>query len=116
MQWEISNLVVLRIELYGDPDKLKQKAILSHQKQVKCFLIFCLNFQIESWGYETVTKSSKVYTCKICGRQMLSNADLVKHTRTHTREKPFKCPFCDCKTTQTSSLYRHMKIKHKKTM
>ena len=37
----------------------------------------------------------KKHECSICKHRCISKADLERHKRTHTGEKPFKCDFCN---------------------
>ncbi len=54
----------------------------------------------------------KPYKCAVCAYSCQIREDMVKHLRCHTGEKPYKCKFCDCATTQLSSLYFHLRSKH----
>ena len=58
---------------------------------------------------ETIIKG--VQQCGFCGRVCYSRSDMVKHQRTHTGEKPYKCEICGKCYRTTSHLNRH-KVTH----
>ncbi|XP_052251463.1 protein krueppel-like isoform X4 [Dreissena polymorpha] len=48
-----------------------------------------------------------MYQCLLCGRQNRHKADLKKHLRVHTGERPFKCQVCQRMFRQIQHLKRH---------
>ncbi|XP_044742582.1 zinc finger protein 501-like [Chrysoperla carnea] len=53
-----------------------------------------------------------MYLCNICGRGLLSKAELRRHLCTHTGEKPFECTNCDKRYNDRGALRRHIKSAH----
>ena len=50
--------------------------------------------------------------CKVCGRVCPFPCEMIKHMRTHTGERPFPCPYCPYRATQTNNLKRHIMSNH----
>ena len=50
------------------------------------------------------------HECGVCKKVFGSQADLARHMRTHTNEKPYECDVCEKRFTQSSTLKRHMRI------
>ncbi|KAK6470714.1 B-cell lymphoma/leukemia 11A-like [Huso huso] len=57
----------------------------------------------------TPPAGGRAKSCEFCGKTFKSLSNLVVHRRSHTGEKPYRCPFCDHACTQSSKLKRHMK-------
>ncbi|KAI3357784.1 hypothetical protein L3Q82_016174, partial [Scortum barcoo] len=51
--------------------------------------------------------------CSYCGKSFRSSYYLTVHLRTHTGEKPYKCPYCDYAAAQKTSLKYHLDRRHK---
>ncbi|XP_057684329.1 zinc finger protein 516-like [Corythoichthys intestinalis] len=49
------------------------------------------------------------HTCGVCGRSFPLLSSLSQHMRRHTREKPYKCPYCDHRTAQKGTLKAHIR-------
>ncbi|XP_022070388.1 zinc finger protein 516-like [Acanthochromis polyacanthus] len=52
---------------------------------------------------------SSCHTCGVCGRSFPLLSSLSQHMRRHTREKPYKCPYCEHRTAQKGSLKAHIR-------
>ena len=48
------------------------------------------------------------YGCPICSKIMSSPADIKRHVRIHTGEKPFKCDFCNFAANVKCTLKSHV--------
>jgi DNA-directed RNA polymerase subunit RPC12/RpoP len=49
------------------------------------------------------------HVCGVCGRSFPLLSSLSQHMRRHTREKPYKCPYCEHRTAQKGSLKAHVR-------
>ncbi|XP_056387529.1 zinc finger protein 436-like isoform X2 [Hyla sarda] len=54
-------------------------------------------------------KPFQTFPCPECGKCFNWNAELIRHLRSHTGEKPFSCPECGKCFTRKSTLFRHQK-------
>ncbi|CAG0884891.1 unnamed protein product [Cyprideis torosa] len=54
----------------------------------------------------------KIHQCTHCGKICSRPSDLIRHTRTHTREKPFECHNCSSSFTLEQNLKAHIRAKH----
>lgn len=58
---------------------------------------------------ETEEDVTSGHTCGVCGRSFPLLSSLSQHMRRHTREKPYKCPYCEHSTAQKGSLKAHIR-------
>ncbi len=58
----------------------------------------------------TYMKPAKHFVCALCDRAFQRPAELERHKRTHTGEKPYSCGFCQKPFTTTSNRNAHMKV------
>ncbi|XP_034560957.1 zinc finger protein 516-like [Notolabrus celidotus] len=58
---------------------------------------------------ETEEDVTSGHTCGVCGRSFPLLSSLSQHMRRHTREKPYKCPYCEHRTAQKGSLKAHIR-------
>ena len=76
-------------------EEFENKDTLSDHMSEKC----------HNKGYNTV--------CKICNKAFPTNSHLVRHMRSHTKERPFKCDICEKSFTQNAHLKNHV-MRHSK--
>ncbi|XP_073540579.1 uncharacterized protein [Phyllobates terribilis] len=54
-------------------------------------------------------KPFKTFPCPKCNKCFNWNAELIRHLRSHTGEKPYSCPECGKCFARKSTLFRHQK-------
>ena len=61
-----------------------------------------------------LTRGSTQWKCPCCENITKNRNDMVRHIRTHTSEKPFRCKFCKYSSSQKVHLTDHVKKIHER--
>ena len=69
----------------------------------------------ESFVMESDACFAKVYECKTCNKTFKKSNDLLRHTRVHSNERPFKCNHCPKAFKLKCVLETHLKTHLKST-
>ncbi|KAI5636819.1 zinc-finger double domain-containing protein [Phthorimaea operculella] len=78
----------------------------------KCYNMVALRKHVKS-RHTPKQEADRRHICNVCGKGFYGHAVLAHHIRTHTGEKPFKCPYCEYRAAQKSTILTHCKYKHK---
>ncbi|KAL4220359.1 hypothetical protein ACF0H5_020765 [Mactra antiquata] len=57
--------------------------------------------------------NNKKYSCEDCGKAFFNSTILKQHIRTHTKERPFKCPMCAYVSAVKQNIHKHSLKVHK---
>ncbi|XP_054742834.1 zinc finger protein 91-like [Anastrepha obliqua] len=60
--------------------------------------------------YIVQSNGRALYVCGFCSKKFRKTYDFIRHHRVHTREKPYKCAFCQSAFGTKSKLHDHVKI------
>lgn len=69
---------------------------------------------VRDYGGPLAKARSRV--CHHCGKVFQFSNDLRKHIRTHTGEKPYRCPYCSYRATQKVHLRGHVLRRHRASL
>uniref|UniRef100_A0A8D8Z5Y9 Zinc finger Y-chromosomal protein n=1 Tax=Cacopsylla melanoneura TaxID=428564 RepID=A0A8D8Z5Y9_9HEMI len=95
----------------------------SSLSELIAFCIYCnksLNYETETImnhckcckGVTRPTKFQR-YVCCLCTKYRHSDASKMRsHIRTHTKDRPFKCFFCEYRSNERSNVKAHMIRRH----
>ena len=61
---------------------------------------------------EPVRLGVRQYKCPFCDKIMKMKADVKRHIRTHTGEKPFSCDYCPMTFSHTGNCNSHVRNVH----
>lgn len=59
-----------------------------------------------------LNSANQLHTCTICPKSFQSRADVVRHMRTHTGERPYNCPHCHYSAALKGNLKSHVLSRH----
>lgn len=105
---EETEVFVMPVPLVPKPDKISKKRAQKTEKKVRpkmqcdiCGLemLFSEKNFVKHYRTKHLLKKKRQNTrhiCKPCKRAFVTSADLVKHKRIHTKDRPFKCDICKC--------------------
>uniref|UniRef100_A0A8D8X5Y4 Zinc finger protein 64 homolog, isoforms 1 and 2 n=1 Tax=Cacopsylla melanoneura TaxID=428564 RepID=A0A8D8X5Y4_9HEMI len=52
------------------------------------------------------------FVCLMCSYHTINSEHFKRHVRKHTGDKPFKCKFCNFRSSRKDTTVQHVRIKH----
>ena len=71
--------------------------------------------KIFSFQLAPIKLGSQQWACPICSKMMKSPAQIKRHVRSHTGEKPYSCTFCTFAAVTKGNLNQHIRSMHSET-
>ncbi|KAJ0184291.1 hypothetical protein K1T71_000714 [Dendrolimus kikuchii] len=102
---------------FHNKPEIKRHIYLNHMPINKCPLCLkafsmprCLKTHVERVHLGKEAPRDKI--CQYCGKAFTTNVILQAHIRTHTLERPLKCPHCPATFAHSAARYNHKKLVH----
>ena len=88
--------------------------IYFNQKYIdlKKSIVFCKYIVFIILQNEPIQLGNHQFACPFCTKIMKLKADVKRHIRTHTGEKPYACKFCPYRSSQKGTLQYHVQHIH----
>ena len=82
---------------------------------IPCLDSFIISTKMFSFQLAPIKLGSQQFACPICSKTMKSAAQIRRHVRSHTGEKPYSCSFCTFAATTKGNLNQHIRSMHSET-
>ena len=79
---------------------------------LKKSIVFCKYIVFIILQNEPIQLGNHQFACPFCTKIMKLKADVKRHIRTHTGEKPYACKFCPYRSSQKGTLQYHVQHIH----
>lgn len=118
---EIAQPASINEKFQMDVDKDNSINSMCHSTELKSenLSIFSLidkhpDGKIVHYNAKTSIKNGvRLFICTFCDKKCSHPSDMIRHFRTHTKEKPYKCEICERQFALKVSLKVHMQIHNK---
>ena len=99
-----------KVDLGNDNEADKETNAISASKRRRYECPTCKKTVANLTRHTRTHTGEKPYHCDLCNHSYATNSHLIVHQRNHTGEKPFQCDKCDYSSAQKSNLITHMHI------